>query len=101
MDHLSSGESSKPHSPQKAFLIGELKEAKRTIAQKEEEMRQWRKDSKGYNWPMKDPTVEEDIIKDMNQEILKIMMAMKKKPNGGCTILKIGANMWQSLIYHL
>jgi len=40
MDHLSSGESSKPHSPQKAFLIGELKEAKRTIAQKEEEMRQ-------------------------------------------------------------
>jgi len=27
MDNLSSGESSKPHSPQKAFLIGELKEA--------------------------------------------------------------------------
>jgi len=40
MDHLSSGESSKPHSPRKAFLIGELKEAKRTIAEKEEEMRQ-------------------------------------------------------------
>ena len=40
MDHISSGESSKQHSPQKAFLIGELKEAKKTIAQKEEEMRQ-------------------------------------------------------------
>jgi len=39
MDHLSSGESSKPHSPQKAFLIGELKEVKITIAEKEEEMR--------------------------------------------------------------
>jgi len=40
MDHISSGESSKQHSPQKAFLIGELKEAKRTIAQKDEAMRQ-------------------------------------------------------------
>jgi len=40
MDHLSSVDSFKPHSPQKAFLIGELKKAKRTIAQKEEEMRQ-------------------------------------------------------------
>jgi len=40
MDHISSGESSKPHSPKKAFLIGELKEAKRTIAQKEEALRQ-------------------------------------------------------------
>jgi len=40
MEHLSSGESSKPHSPKKDFLIGELKEAKRIIAQKEEEMRQ-------------------------------------------------------------
>jgi len=34
MDHISSSESSKQHSPKKAFLIGELKEAKRTIAQK-------------------------------------------------------------------
>jgi len=40
MDHLSSGESSKQNSPKKAFRIGELKEAKKTIAQKEEEMRQ-------------------------------------------------------------
>jgi len=40
MANNSSGESSKPHSPKKAFLIGELKEAKRTLAQKEEEMRQ-------------------------------------------------------------
>ena len=40
MDHVSSGESSTQHSPKKAFLIGELKEAKKTIAQKEEEMRQ-------------------------------------------------------------
>jgi len=40
MNHLSSGELSKPHSPKKAFLIGKLKEAKRTIAQKEEALRQ-------------------------------------------------------------
>jgi len=40
MDHLYSGESSKQHSPKKAFLIGELKEAKRTIAHKEEALRQ-------------------------------------------------------------
>ena len=38
--HLSSGESSKPQSPQKAFLIGELATARRSLAQKEEEMRQ-------------------------------------------------------------
>jgi len=38
--NLSSGESSKPHSPKKAFLIGELKDAKRIIAQREEEIRQ-------------------------------------------------------------
>jgi len=40
MDRLLSGESSKPHSPKTVFLMGELKEAKRTIAQREEEMRQ-------------------------------------------------------------
>jgi len=40
MDHLSSGESSKPHFPQKVFLIGELKEAKRNISQNEEALRQ-------------------------------------------------------------
>ena len=40
MDLLSSGESSKPISPKKAFLIGELKEAKCTIAQQDEAMRQ-------------------------------------------------------------
>jgi len=40
MDHLSSGESSKPHFPKTTFLIGELKEAKRTTAQKEEALRQ-------------------------------------------------------------
>jgi len=40
MAHLSSGESSKPQSPQKAFLMGELAAAKRFLAQKYEEMRQ-------------------------------------------------------------
>jgi len=38
--NLSSGESSKPHSPQKAYLIGELKGAKLTITQKDEVIRQ-------------------------------------------------------------
>ena len=37
---MSSGECSKPQSPQKAFLLGELAEAKRTLAQKDEETRQ-------------------------------------------------------------
>ena len=40
MTHLSSGESSKPQSPQKAFLMGELATSKRFLAQKDEEMRQ-------------------------------------------------------------
>ena len=40
MAHISSGESSKPQSPQKAFLMGELVAAKRSLAQKDEEMRQ-------------------------------------------------------------
>jgi len=40
MAHLYSGESSKPQSPQKAFLMGELVTTRRSLAQKEEEMRQ-------------------------------------------------------------
>jgi len=40
MTHLSSGESSKPQSLQKDFLLGELAETRRTLAQKEEEIRQ-------------------------------------------------------------
>jgi len=40
MSNFSSGQSSKPHSPQKSILIDELKDAKRTIAQREEEIRQ-------------------------------------------------------------
>jgi len=40
MTHISSGESSKPQSPQKAFLMGELATTKRSITQKDEEMRQ-------------------------------------------------------------
>jgi len=39
MAHISSGESYKPQSPQKAFLMGELPATKRSIAQKDEEMR--------------------------------------------------------------
>jgi len=40
MAHISSGESFKPQSPQKAFLMGEFTAAKRSLAQKDEEMRQ-------------------------------------------------------------
>ena len=50
---------------------------------------------------MKDLKDKEDTIIDMNQEVLKIIMDIKKKPNGGCTIMMIGAKMWQSLIYLL
>jgi len=38
MAHISSGESSKPESPQKGFLMGELAMAKRSLAQKDEEI---------------------------------------------------------------
>jgi len=40
MATYSSGESYKPHSPQKAFILGELKEAKRSLAQKDATIRQ-------------------------------------------------------------
>jgi len=40
MHHLSSGESSKPQSPQKARLLGDLEDTKRSFTHKEEEMRQ-------------------------------------------------------------
>jgi len=40
MAHLSLGESLKLQSLQKVFLMGELASAKRSLAQKEEEMRQ-------------------------------------------------------------
>jgi len=40
MAHLSLGESSKPQSPQKAYLLGELADAKRRLNDKEKEMRQ-------------------------------------------------------------
>jgi len=40
MAHHFLGESSKPQSPQKAFLMGELTGTKRSLAHKEEEMRQ-------------------------------------------------------------
>ena len=40
MTHLSSGESSKPTSSQKAHLLVEFEETNRSLAQKEEDMRQ-------------------------------------------------------------
>jgi len=43
MAHISSGESSKPQSPQKAFLMRELTTTKRSLAQKDEKMRQMEK----------------------------------------------------------
>ena len=36
MAAYSSGDSSKPHSPHRAFILGELKEEKRSLAQKDE-----------------------------------------------------------------
>jgi len=40
MATYSSGESSKPHSPQREFILGELKEAKRSLAQQDDAIRQ-------------------------------------------------------------
>jgi len=36
MATYSSGDSSKPHSPHRAYILEELKEAKRSLAQKDE-----------------------------------------------------------------
>jgi len=101
MDHLSSGESSKPHSPQKAFLIEELKEAKRTIPQKEEALRQMEERLQRLEMQHERPPEQRRQHHRYEQEVLQIIKAMMKKPNGEGNILKIGANMWQSLIYHL
>jgi len=40
MYHLSSGKYSKPQSPQKAHLLWELEDSKRSLAHTDEEMRQ-------------------------------------------------------------
>jgi len=40
MYHLSSGKSSKPQSPQKARLLGELEDVRRSLSQKEDKMQQ-------------------------------------------------------------
>jgi len=40
MHHLSSGESSKPSSPQMAHLLVELEETKRSLVQEEEDIRE-------------------------------------------------------------
>ena len=50
------------------------------------------------------PTMEAAILIDILQEVLPLLMAMKKKVEGGgiiIIIMKIGAKMWQSLIFHL
>jgi len=101
MNHISSGESSKPHSPKIVFLIGELKEAKRTITQKDEKMRQMEEKLQRLELAYERPHHVRRHHQRHESRSSKIIMDMKKKPNGGCTILKIGANMWQSLIYHL
>ena len=51
---------------------------------------------------MKDLQDKEGIIIDMNKEVLTLMVALMKKPNGGgTTIMKIDVKMWQNLIFHL
>jgi len=42
MEHYSSSGSSESNSPPKAYIKGELKDAKKTIAQKDEAIRQFR-----------------------------------------------------------
>jgi len=65
MAYLSSRESSKPQSPQKAFLMGELTTVRRSLAQKDEEM-------SGQG----DGSIEE------LQEVSLNMVAMRKKKIG-------------------
>jgi len=49
------------------------------------------------------PTMEAAILIDILQEVLPILTTMKKKVDGVgiIIIMKIGAKMWQSLIFHL
>jgi len=44
MDAYSSTESSKPHSTHKAYVLNELKEAKRALALKADAIKRWKKD---------------------------------------------------------
>ena len=104
MANLSSVESSKPHSPQKSYLIGELKDAKLTIAQKDEVINKWRQGSKDWRWIMKIciKTERKDliiIIGILHGRLNVLIDIMKKRNRGGTTTMKKGAKMWLSLIY--
>ena len=41
---------------------------------------------------------EEDGLKGVNQEVINNMLAKKKRTNGDCITLMIGANMLQNLL---
>ena len=106
MATYSSGESSKPHSPQREFILGESKEAKRSLAQKDEAIRQLEERLQRLEVTHDRstiPTMKSAILIDILQEVLPILTTMKKKVDGGgiIIIMKIGAKMWQSLIFHL
>jgi len=102
MANLSNGESSKPHSPKKAYLIGELKDAKLTIAQKDEVIRQMEARLKRLEMD------HEDIHQNREKrphyhhrhssQSSQSSYGHHEETEWGTNIMKKGAKMWLSLI---
>jgi len=93
MHQLSLVESSKPPSPQKANLLVELEETKRSLMQKEEYMRQLvermqrLEDTQERQTESGDGSLEELLDNTCTMEV------KKKKKIGECKILKLGAHI--------
>jgi len=91
MAQLSSIESSKPLSPQKTRLLGELEDTKRSLTHKEEEM--WQLIERMQS--LEDTRERDNLEKargslEEPQEITCAIEVKKKKKNGECIIMKLG-----------
>jgi len=86
MHHLSSGESSKPQSPQKTRLLGELEDTKRSLTHKEEEMRQLIKRIQRLEDTQARQNRERNGSLKEIQDITCTMEVNKKKKIGECKI---------------
>jgi len=120
MDTYSSAESSKPHATHKAYVLNELKEAKRALALKDEamqrleerltkvELKQERSSHSIHGrhhsprHSSKDSSIPHNqhhhghVLKSSNTD-----GSFEKRKNGKYINVKIGANMWHCLIFKL
>jgi len=91
MYHLSSGESSKPQYPQKARLLGEFEDAKRSLAHTDEEMRQVVERMLQLEETQERITRERKRKLGALQGFMGTIGVKQKTKIGECTILKKGA----------